>query len=691
MSWIKEAPDGATHLWAALGDVATPELYLGNPFRLLGGLPTDARAEPVRKALQRAPRVRPGGALGDTLGRDLLPGTIEAVERLRLRLLNDTVRRLVDELFWVWPRADGDAALIALDAGDVGAALASWSAGPSDGVALHNRAVLAHLAAFDEAGRLLAGRGSPEVFATAMERSLALWGAALDHPGWWQAVTSRGAALDAVRLGPNATAALRGGLPRAIVAATVRVAHALRCSDVAAAQAAAGDAAACLRAWLPRPEAALLKVTADTLAPARDAIVERLWELEKAEGAAAAQDLPPAFGVEKLDALETPLEALAMFADRLDRSLEAPLLDLPGRRARILCQELVRERRPRVPEALPLLIRVARLPMTQAWKLSIEAYYDRPPEPVAAPVAQPPPQPPPAPKPQPIPQPKPKPKPARPRTAAERAADALSNKLAPLMTGSPSPDAWVTALELGAYRDALQLRDSLASASDDAERTTIEAVLLGLVEGSSQAAERAIAAGAFIAADILVAAARAVLPDPNQARARLDQLAGALASRAEPDPGPACAFCGRFALPGQRPFVLTARAPEDRPDRGLPGRAAFSLRIPRCRDCAHEQTALAWCGLFGVLAAAGCLSFVLNLGLSGDSLSIFGLFGLAAALVAARKHLPSSRAIVAGYFEIGHRLWQAATHRPGQGRAIIRQTPFYRYFSAAGWRFEWPD
>lgn len=129
--------------WPDLGAVATPELYQRNAFRL-SGLPVDASARQVRR---RADEVEAAVRLDAelTVGDAWLPPAEVAVDDVRAALhrLRDPVRRIVDELFWLWPGLGGDtladAALIWADAVEADPPVPVTRA-----IARHNRAVVGH-------------------------------------------------------------------------------------------------------------------------------------------------------------------------------------------------------------------------------------------------------------------------------------------------------------------------------------------------------------------------------------------------------------------------------------------------------------------------------------------------------------------------------------------------------------------
>src|SRR4051812_26186182 len=84
---------------SGMRDVATPQLYRRNAFRITG-LPTDADARTVRRRQQKVNAALQVGADVD-LGHDLPVDATEVARAFEV-VLGDPRRRLVDELFWWW-------------------------------------------------------------------------------------------------------------------------------------------------------------------------------------------------------------------------------------------------------------------------------------------------------------------------------------------------------------------------------------------------------------------------------------------------------------------------------------------------------------------------------------------------------------------------------------------------------------
>src|SRR5262249_31798437 len=117
-----------------LVEVAVPELYRRNGFRLLG-LPGTASGSDIRR---RQDRIRKLAALGLSTAPDpedggLLPVVpepkVDEVEKVVHRLISDPLARLIDEVFWFWPQNDSaeDWGVQMLGNGDTKGASLYWS------------------------------------------------------------------------------------------------------------------------------------------------------------------------------------------------------------------------------------------------------------------------------------------------------------------------------------------------------------------------------------------------------------------------------------------------------------------------------------------------------------------------------------------------------------------------------------
>ncbi len=212
-----------------LFEAATPEVYLSNPFRL-ARLPVTAGEREVarrRRELEGAARLQvpvpPEAAPFPPLPDGMTVDPTEVVRQLNA--LSDPGRRLIRELFWLWPRDFGpsgaDPALEALERGWPVVALDLWrrEAGRGDPLALHNLAVLHHMLALDyeaAAARRRLGADELRVGETHWQLGLEAWGRLFDHAGFWDLTGELVRRKADPRIDRNFTADLRARLADAL-------------------------------------------------------------------------------------------------------------------------------------------------------------------------------------------------------------------------------------------------------------------------------------------------------------------------------------------------------------------------------------------------------------------------------------------------------------------------------------------
>jgi len=192
--------------------MATPDLYRHNPFRVTGLRVTATQREMARQAdkLKMFEKLgTPPAAASLGLPLDPPPNieTIrEAMERLR-----DPEKRLVDELFWIWPMPGAnDDALDYFNSGHVAKAADMWRReedGPNRDVARHNLAVLQH-------ARLIESDSASE---KEWKESLAHWLKLVNEGVFWSRIATRIAELDDPRLTTGTARRLRLTLPLALL------------------------------------------------------------------------------------------------------------------------------------------------------------------------------------------------------------------------------------------------------------------------------------------------------------------------------------------------------------------------------------------------------------------------------------------------------------------------------------------
>ncbi|MFB9929683.1 hypothetical protein ACFORO_37855 [Amycolatopsis halotolerans] len=177
-------------------EVATPELYRRNPFRIVGLAATATRREVRERRLRVLGVLEVGGAAPDGVPADV---TVDEV-RAAFDALGNTEHRLVDEVFWTW----------GLPA-DCGCPLQLHQK--------HDSAVAAYAAALDaEADRT---DDHPTPLWTEAGRC---WGVVLRSESFWRHLRHRVGKLGDRRLDESTVDGLRLALPDALLAPLIEVA-----------------------------------------------------------------------------------------------------------------------------------------------------------------------------------------------------------------------------------------------------------------------------------------------------------------------------------------------------------------------------------------------------------------------------------------------------------------------------------
>ena len=183
-------------------ELATPDLYRRNSFRVLG-LRVDAPLREIQRTQQRRlMQERLGIDSGDSPTRSLSLSSVSAEEQRRaVERLARPVDRFLDELFWFWPLGPEDRALEALDQGELRQAGRIWEdslQGPQRGRSLHNLAVLYHCQALDADGGPLPDEFSKKVHELApfWEPAFRSWQSVLEEDGFWHNLRDRAVSSD---------------------------------------------------------------------------------------------------------------------------------------------------------------------------------------------------------------------------------------------------------------------------------------------------------------------------------------------------------------------------------------------------------------------------------------------------------------------------------------------------------------
>jgi hypothetical protein len=234
---------------AGLLEIATPQLYRRNAFRITG-LPTDADRRTVRQRQQKVNTMLGVGADID-LGHDL-PVDPEDVARAFDLILGDPRRRLVDELFWLWDTKDATCSCAITLHRD------------------HDAAVLAHSAALDREteGENLTDEDLDELEKLWSE-SARLWGRALRRAAFWDHVRHRITVLDDKQLDESVIDQLRDEMPITLVKPLIQLA--------AASGSEQGWLADQARAW-PLPEGTVNDLLEQAAEPMYEAVRTGLME-----------------------------------------------------------------------------------------------------------------------------------------------------------------------------------------------------------------------------------------------------------------------------------------------------------------------------------------------------------------------------------------------------------------------------
>jgi len=222
-----------TDIWAAdsyyepLLEVATPEFYRQNAFRVLG-LPVNATLREIKRHRKKLEMMAKLGIDSHDQSYGYLPlvpspdeeSIQHAIERLR-----DPEKRLIDEFFWFWPtKTDSahDEALELLSANRVNEALdilEQKKEYDASGRTEHNLAVLYHAHALDFEHKFATERLTKEELETCRrwwKGAYNEWHELLENETFWSQVTARIRELSDPRLTTGTARRIRHSLPKAI-------------------------------------------------------------------------------------------------------------------------------------------------------------------------------------------------------------------------------------------------------------------------------------------------------------------------------------------------------------------------------------------------------------------------------------------------------------------------------------------
>lgn len=279
---------------ATLLRMARPDLYRLNDFRVIG-LPTCATERDVQKRLRKMQLEQKFGGASNGVNRGAAtsplpldpPPDAEMIAEAQAHL-TDAERRLINELFWIWPDKGAQDTGVEDEVARIGhtveeatlpavngfeAAARFWTSQLETGdeeqaIAAHNLAVLFHAAALDiewGAGREpLASDEQKERLARYWSSAIEMWKRVLAEEYVWKYLTARVEKLNDPRLKASSVGHLRQGLPVALL--IINAALAVRASQ-SGATADAKRQAELMRAY---------GFTLDVMAEARQCVLEPL-------------------------------------------------------------------------------------------------------------------------------------------------------------------------------------------------------------------------------------------------------------------------------------------------------------------------------------------------------------------------------------------------------------------------------
>ena len=201
--------------------LVTPELYVRNPFRVLG-VSTLASTKAIASQVQKLGVLAEIGGVDSSLVGPFPITPPPAIDDIRKaeRQLHDPVQRIIAELFWFWPLdgSDGenDPAWKALWSGDSGRANSIWRDATKHrekrAAATHNMAVLSHMVALGIERRTkgqFIDTEAKERCDRYWDQALRCWDTALSYDSMWETMSARVIALDDPRLSLETIQSLR--------------------------------------------------------------------------------------------------------------------------------------------------------------------------------------------------------------------------------------------------------------------------------------------------------------------------------------------------------------------------------------------------------------------------------------------------------------------------------------------------
>ena len=217
---------------AQLFELATPELYRRNAFRVLG-LEVEAETGDARRKQKKLKRREALGLTARTTGGYLPLKETPSQEDLQQaqQRIQDPVSRLVDEFFWFWKQDedDDDNALSLLREKKNQEAHKVFQQREAEGnpTAIHNLAVLYHVTALDleeRAAREPLNEADRKTRDGCWKQCYPRWKQLLEDETTWQRVRSRISELDDPRLTHDLVSQIRESLEEVILLVSARLA-----------------------------------------------------------------------------------------------------------------------------------------------------------------------------------------------------------------------------------------------------------------------------------------------------------------------------------------------------------------------------------------------------------------------------------------------------------------------------------
>lgn len=219
-----------------LFELATPELYRQNAFRVLG-LPVNATMRDIKR---RQTKLKMKERLGMNSADEhygylsLNPPPEKDDIAKAVQRLQDPEDRLLDELFWFWPRELGspdDDGLELLANNHLSKAISLWSKyeerGTVSKVSTHNLAVLYHAIALDlerEATKRALKEKEMGMYRLYWKRAYRRWERLFDDESFWSRLTARIRMLNDPRLTTGTARRIRKCLPKTLLLVNARLA-----------------------------------------------------------------------------------------------------------------------------------------------------------------------------------------------------------------------------------------------------------------------------------------------------------------------------------------------------------------------------------------------------------------------------------------------------------------------------------